>query len=216
MVSTERSDTVSQAYSGNRQPQGRLAITTPILQEPVARKAHGFPVGTSVLDSSPRCGPIRRQNNQPVYKIRLLEARPRRMANRRILPRLVTVPLAVDQPTMELTNEVHRKTSAGEALTPIHCSDTTLDERALVPLGEAAGNLRPHLTPSAGHRTAVSPDQMSLDSNQINSLRLDALSSSSLSEGLSLESMAIIRHPRLVDSTTNRSYRRGQELSTLR
>ncbi|KAI8326686.1 hypothetical protein EDC96DRAFT_550176 [Choanephora cucurbitarum] len=64
--------------------------------------------------------------------------------------------------------------------------------------------MSPSHSAGTGHRDAIASHTLPSDSNQINALRLDALRSSSLNKGLSQESMAIISHPRLVASATNR------------
>ena len=134
------------------------------------------------------------------------------MAGRRSLRRLVPVPLALDQPAVEPADEMRRKDSSGANLSTNNSSHSVLAACTVVPAGPSDVIMPTGHSADTGHRDAVASHTLPLNSNQINTLRLDALRSSSLSKGLSQESMAIISHPRLVDSSTNRSYRRGQAL----
>ncbi|OBZ82307.1 hypothetical protein A0J61_09643 [Choanephora cucurbitarum] len=99
---------------------------------------------------------------------------------------------------VEPADETRRKDSSGANLPTSNSGHPVLAEYTVVP---------------AGHRDAVTSHTLPFNSNQTNTLRLDALRSSSLSKGLSQESMAMITHPRLVDSSTNRPYRCVSDLT---
>ncbi|KAG1043301.1 hypothetical protein G6F43_011687 [Rhizopus delemar] len=217
MVFGEGAHSIRQAHPRITQPSGRRAISPNLLQEPMADPRKSVQVHPENLGSASRRGFVRRPHDKPVFKVRLLAERPRRVAGRRLLPRVVAIPYALDKPSVEPSNALCREDSSRATTPTLNFDYTSVAERSLVPHCPSNGNQQqqPNSSPGGCDPVEAPSDPMPPDPDQVTALRLDALRSSGIDPGLSEISQALLRQPRLCDSVTNRSYRRGQELFVL-
>jgi hypothetical protein len=125
---------------------------------------------------------------------------------------MVAVPYALDQSTLESSPPLPRKDPERTIPTTVNNSGALLAERPMVPLSGVTEHHSSSISDKLRYPASLTTDEVSLSCDEINTIRLDALSSSGIDTGLSPASRALINQPRLADTATNRSYRRSQEL----
>ncbi|KAG1137364.1 hypothetical protein G6F37_013540 [Rhizopus arrhizus] len=117
---------------------------------------------------------------------------------------------SVRQPPLEPDLALPRKNSERESPSN-HTGSTLLAVGNLVPSTTTSGSSSSSFPVPHRHTNYHNTDAMATPAS-VEALRLEALGASSATPGLTAMSTSLLRTPRLMDTTTNKSYKRGQTL----
>ncbi|KAG1283530.1 hypothetical protein G6F66_010889 [Rhizopus arrhizus] len=210
VVPSTRSNAHIQPRIRYTQLRSGLRVKKIFYEKSLASETGSIQQPPSVSMGSSRGGSVCRQDKQPPRKVRVVETRSRSMEDRCFHHSLEQPTESVRQPPLEpdlaLPGENSERKSPSN-----HTGSTLLAVGNLVPSATTSGSSSSSFPVPHRHTNHHDTDAMASPAS-VEALRLEALGASSSTPGLTAMSTSLLRTPRLMDTTTNKSYKRGQTL----
>ncbi|KAI7898081.1 uncharacterized protein BX663DRAFT_546695 [Cokeromyces recurvatus] len=212
MVFEERNNYSVHTCTGNCQHNCGFRVETTLPEEQLDASTPDISSNSTALGNKRRrslCG----SKHSPSKKLRVLAPRPGQSCHRRIHNSLESISLPVPQPTMEPDNTMLAKNYPG-TVTFGDDGDPVLEDSNLVScLTDIECSTTSSPPPShIDHTTFTSSNMANDGKSQLETRRVEILSTQYQHTALNPDAQQLLTQHTVQDSSTNRSYRRGQIL----